>query len=132
MPISPPSLLARIEALPDLVNADADLVRRGRYVDADWLLEAGDVVRHVATREGRIVHMEAGPILLRAWRFAIRGSADGFMGHWEALPKPWFHDVSAMMKKGLVRFEGDLHPFMCNLQYFKDVLAAPRRLTGRS
>jgi len=26
-----------------------------------------------------------------------------------------------------MRIEGDLHPFMANLLYFKEVIAAPRR-----
>ena len=34
----------------------------------------------------------------------------------------------ALFKRGLLRIEGDLHPFMANLLYIKDVLAAPRRV----
>ena len=33
------------------------------------------------------------------------------------------------MKQKLMRVEGDLHPFMANLLYFKDVIAAPRKET---
>lgn len=29
-----------------------------------------------------------------------------------------------------MRIEGDLHPFMANLLYFKEVIAAPRRETA--
>jgi hypothetical protein len=31
------------------------------------------------------------------------------------------------VKQKLMWVEGDLHPFMANLLYFKDVIAAPRR-----
>ncbi len=31
-----------------------------------------------------------------------------------------------MLPKGLARIDGDLVPLMQNLQYFKDVIAAPR------
>jgi hypothetical protein len=32
----------------------------------------------------------------------------------------------AMLKAGDLRLEGDLHPFMANLRYFKELLALPR------
>ena len=34
----------------------------------------------------------------------------------------------ALSKVGLARIEGNLQPFMANLQYVKDVVAAPRAL----
>ena len=33
----------------------------------------------------------------------------------------------ALVKQKLMRVEGDLHPFMANLLYFKDVIASPRK-----
>jgi hypothetical protein len=47
--------------------------------------------------------------------------------YWQAAPRPGFHDLLALTKRGEAMLEGDLHPFMTNLQYFKDVLALPRR-----
>jgi hypothetical protein len=35
--------------------------------------------------------------------------------------------VFALVKQKLMSVEGDIHPFMANLLYFKDVLAAPRK-----
>jgi hypothetical protein len=42
------------------------------------------------------------------------------------VPKPGFHDLLALTKRGEAVLEGDLHPFIAHLQYFKDVLALPR------
>ena len=121
-------LVARMEALPDLVNGDAWLVHRGRFLSADLLIEIGALPFHVAIEQGRIARLERGPLLLRPWRFAIRGGEDGWRQFWSKTPPPLFHDIFALTKQAGFRIEGDLSPFMANLLYFKDVLAAPRRL----
>jgi hypothetical protein len=46
------------------------------------------------------------------------------------VPEPHFHDLLAMAKRGALAIEGDVQPFMANLFYFKDVLAAPRQRAG--
>ena len=43
---------------------------------------------------------------------------------WSEKPLPGFTDIFALVKKKLLRIEGDLHPFMTHLLYFKGVLAA--------
>ena len=43
-------------------------------------------------------------------------------------PRPGWHDLFALTKRKEAVLEGDLHPFMAHLQYFKDVLALPRSL----
>jgi hypothetical protein len=119
---------ACIAALPGLVNGDAWLVHRGRFLGADLMIEVGGAPFHIAIEEGRIVRLDRGPLLMRPWRFAIRGDAEGWRQFWKPIPPPPFHDIFALTKHAGFRIEGDLHPFMANLLYFKDVLAAPRRL----
>jgi hypothetical protein len=43
------------------------------------------------------------------------------------VPRPGWHDLLSLTKREEATLEGDLHPFMTHLQYFKDVLALPRR-----
>ena len=50
----------------------------------------------------------------------------------EPVPAPGVHDLMALSKQGLVRIEGNLQPFMANLQFVKDVIAAPRLLNERT
>jgi len=42
------------------------------------------------------------------------------------VPKAGWHDLLSLTKRGEAALEGDIQPFMTNLQYFKDVLALPR------
>ena len=60
------------------------------------------------------------------WTFALRASEEAWATFWTAVPPPGFHDLIAMIKVRALRVEGDQHPFMANLRYFKDLLALPR------
>jgi hypothetical protein len=122
-----PAAHASILSLPDLVNGDAALVRRGRYLTATFLVEAGETEFLVRVVEGRIAAVERGPFLMRSWTFALRASAEAWERFWAPTPAPGYHDLFAMKKLGVARVEGDLVPLMANLRYVKDVLAAPRR-----
>lgn len=120
------------DRLPDLVNDNAALVHRGRFLSVDLLLQDGDEPYHVRIREGRIDSVERGPQLMRPWRFAIRADAAAWRGFWEAMPRPGYHDIFAMCKLGVASVEGDLQPLMANLRYMKEVLAAPRAKAGEA
>lgn len=117
-----------IEKLPELVNSDSALVRRGRYVNGDLLIEIGATPYYVSVANGQITSLLRGPLLMRSWAFAIRGREEAWLQFWRAFPPPHFHDVFALAKRGEFRIEGDFRPLMTNLLYFKAVLAAPRRL----
>jgi hypothetical protein len=121
-----------IEKLPDLVNADPALVRRGRVLTVDILLEIGTAPYYVSIESGRVGRLERGPIIMRSWSFAIRGSEPAWRQFWLPFPPPHFHDLFALAKRGEFRIEGDLYPLMSNLLYLKGVLAAPRRLHGEA
>ena len=118
-----------IEQLAELVNIDAALVRRGRNLTVDVLLEVGAAPYYVSIDGGRIVSIERGPLVMRSWSFAIRGNEQAWRQFWLPFPPPHFHDLFALAKRGEFRIEGDLYPLMTHLLYFKGVLAAPRRLS---
>jgi hypothetical protein len=123
-------LAARIAALPALVNDDARLVARGRLVSLAFRLDIGETQYHLTVEHGRISALERGPILMRAWRFLVRGAEPGWQQFWQPMPPPPYHDLFALVKCAGFAIEGDLYPLMANLLYFKDVLAAPRRAGG--
>jgi hypothetical protein len=126
----PSALHGMIERLLELVNHDAALVRRGRYLDLDILIEIGAVPYYASIAGGRIARLDRGPLLMRSWALAFRAPDDAWRQFWQPLPPPHFHDIFALAKRGQFRIEGEIHPLMANLLYFKDLLAAPRRLAG--
>jgi hypothetical protein len=115
-----------MEKLAALVNADERLVQRGRYVDTRFLVEVGDTAWLIAIRSGRIAAVERGPFVMPSWVFALRAPREAWERFWQPQPPPGWHDLFALLKRRALRIEGDLHPFMANLLYFKDVLASLR------
>ena len=65
-------------------------------------------------------------------RFQITATAEAWSRFWEPIPEPGWHDLLALTKRGAARIDGDLQPLLANLQYFKDVLAIPRRLASEA
>ena len=63
---------------------------------------------------------------MRSWRFSYRATPLAWREYWTPMPRPGFHDLLALTKRGEAILEGELHPFMTHLQYFKDLLALPR------
>jgi len=117
-----------IEKLPELVNGDAALVRRGRWMSADMLIEVGEQAHILAIREGRIARAEPVTSLVTRWDFAIRGTAEAWAEFWKPRPRPRHHDLFALVREGKMRFEGNLDLMMANLLYLKLMLETPRRL----
>jgi pimeloyl-ACP methyl ester carboxylesterase len=115
------------EKLAELVNADADLVRRGRWLTTTFLLGADDDTWLVRVVEGRVERVERGPFLMRAWSFAIRASREAWERFREPVPAPGYQDVFAMTRIGAARVEGDLQPLMTHLRYMQEALASLRR-----
>lgn len=120
-------IAAVLDRLAELVNADAALVRRGRYLSTTFLVETGATAWLVSVHEGRVEEVERGPFLMRAWSFKLRASEDAWRRFWEPVPAAGWHDLFAMAKGGHATVEGDLRPLMANLRYVKDVLGKLRR-----
>jgi hypothetical protein len=128
----PPSLSAMIERLPDLVNHDAALLRRGRHLTVEIMIEIADQPYFISIEKGRIAALARGPTIMRSWAFAVRGSRHAWDKFWLPLPPPNFHDVFALTKQGVFHIDGDYQPLLTNLLYFQAVLAAPRALRKRT
>ena len=126
MPETDPAAL--FERLPALVADDAWLVHRGRFFSGGIGVAIGNVPFHLGIERGRLVELTRGKTVMRSTAFRVRGEAESWARHWRPIPDRGFHDLLAMTRYGHVVIEGELQPFMANLQYVKDLLAAPRRL----
>jgi len=113
-----------LEQLAARVNDDANLVRRGRHVNTTFLIQIDNADHLVSITEGKITSIKPGPFITPNYSFALRAARDSWEKLWSPTPIPGYTDIFALVKKKLLRIEGDLHPFMANLLYFKGVLAA--------
>jgi hypothetical protein len=115
-----------IEALKERVNDDSALVRRGRFLSTTILLEVGATAWLIAIYEGRIVSVTRGPFVMPSSSFALRAPADEWEKFWSARPPPGSNDLMALIRRRVLRTEGDLKVFMAHLRYFKEALAKLR------
>jgi hypothetical protein len=115
-----------IETLKDKVNDDAGLVRRGRYLTTNFLLEVGPTAWLIQIFEGRIVAVTKGPFVTPSSAFALRAPSEEWGKFWSRRPPPGSNDLMALVKRRVLKAEGDLQIFMANLRYFKEALAKLR------
>jgi hypothetical protein len=116
-----------IETLKERVNGDLGLVRRGRYLTTTFLLEVGEATWLIAIHEGRFVSMAQGPFVMPSWSFALRTSQAEWDRFCEFRPPPGSNDLMALIKRRVLKAEGELQVFMANLRYFKEALGKLRR-----
>lgn len=112
--------------LPALLEAEPALVARGRFLTVDCLTGTAEHPVHLHIVDGHIARLESGPRLMASWHFAYRATPEAWLAFWQPAPKAGWHDLLALTKRGAARLEGQRHPFIANLQYFKDLLALPR------
>jgi hypothetical protein len=117
----------RFAKLPSLLSDDTDLLRRGRWLNVDCRIDIGAEPFHLTIAQGDLTAFDRGPRMMRSTAFTVRGSDEAWRHHWKAIPEPGWHDLFALTKRGAASIEGDLRPLLQNLQYFKDLLALPRR-----
>jgi len=119
-----------IETLKERVNADTALVRRGRYLTTTFLLEAGDGAWLIAIVEGRVASVMCGPFVMPSWSFALRAPAAEWEKFFLGKPPPGSNDLMAMVRRRVLKIEGNLQVFMAHLRYFKEALAKLRGIGG--
>jgi hypothetical protein len=115
-----------IETLQARVNADEALVRRGRFLTTSFLLEIGRTAWLIRIFEGRVMSVTPGPFVMPSSAFALRAPEEEWRKFWLSRPPPGSNDLMALIKRRVLKAEGDLHVFMANLRYFKEVLAKLR------
>jgi hypothetical protein len=115
-----------IETLKARVNEDAALVRRGRFLTTTFLLEVGTTAWLISIFEGRVVSVTSGPFVMPSSAFALRAPEEEWQKFWLNRPPPGSNDLMALIKRRVLKAEGNLHVFMANLRYFKEALAKLR------
>ena len=115
-----------IETLLQRVNGDEALVRRGRFLTTTFLLEIGPTAWLISIFEGRVLSVVRGPFVMPSSAFALRAPEDEWRKFWSDRPPPGSNDLMALIKRRVLKAEGNLWVFMANLRYFKEALAKLR------
>ena len=119
-------LIDTLNHIATCLNGDYALVRRGRFIDLDFLLGVAEEPHYLTISVGRLSSLVPGPVLMKPWEFAIHIDGEAWEQFRQPVPKPNYHDIFAMCKQGTASIEGNIQPLMANLRYFKELLAHGR------
>lgn len=119
-----------LHRMKSLLNADERLVERGRLVTGTVLMRVGDEPYKLIFEKGALADIQKGPFPMPNVDFTISAPVEEWEAFWQPVPKPGSHDLMAMLKRKVLKLEGNMQLFMSNLFYFKAVFALPRREKG--
>ncbi|WP_136635332.1 hypothetical protein [Pseudooceanicola onchidii] len=87
----------------------------------DWqlVLRTGPEDHAVTIRDGAVMQVTQGPFVMPSWHTRISASVEEWRAFLVPVPKPGHHDIIALLRRGAVQFDGDLHPLMAHLMYVK-------------
>ena len=77
-----------LEDLAARVNADGNLVRRGKHVTTTFLIQIDDADHLISIAEGRITGIKPGPFITPNYSFALRAARDSWDKLWSPTPLP--------------------------------------------
>jgi len=108
------------------INSNQDLLKRGKWVNLTFTfgIENTDYLFEIIN--GKVNSIKKRVLLTKSGVFRIHGQSVSWEKHWLKKPPRDYHDIFAMLAKKIIILEGDLTPFIQNLQYFKDLIASNR------
>ena len=102
------------------------LLQMGRHLDTVCMLSTEHCDWLLTIRHGQVTDIQQGPLVMPSYSFRITTGESDWLEFLQPVPAPGRHDIIAMLRRGVMRFEGDLHPLMSHLMYFKLLLTTLR------
>ena len=102
------------------------LLRMGRNLNTRFMLSTETEDWLVTIDKGKVQEVRRGPIVMPSYSFRIVAGERDWREFLQATPAPGRHDLFALVRRGVMQFQGNLHPLMSHLLYFKLLLASLR------
>ena len=103
-----------------------------QYLNTCFMISTIDNEYLVNIERGIVTNVEEGPFVMPSYIFKLTASKDEWFKFLQHTPQPGSHDIIAMLRRKVLKFEGDLHPLMSHLLYFKLLLASLRPTESNS
>ena len=116
-----------IEKWINKINSNQRLVENGRWLNLTFTFGIGDKDYLIQIINGKVSSITKRTLLTKSGIFKIHGPIDSWEKHWLKTPPRDYHDIFAMLAKKIITIDGNLTPFIQNLQYFKDLIASNRQ-----
>ena len=102
------------------------LSEMARYLNTNFIISTIDTEYLVNIEKGSVTTVQEGPFVMPSYNFKLTAPKDEWLKFLQPIPQPGSHDIIAMLRRKGLKFDGDLHPLMSHLLYFKLLLASLR------
>ena len=102
------------------------LSEMARYLNTNFIISTIDKEYLVNIEKGSVTTVQEGPFVMPSYNFKLTAPKDEWLKFLQPIPQPGSHDIIAMLRRKVLKFDGDLHPLMSHLLYFKLLLASLR------
>ena len=99
-----------------------------QYLNTCFMISTIDEEFLINIEKGIVTNVKEGPFVMPSYIFKLTASKNEWLKFFLHTPQPGSHDIIAMLRRKVLKFEGDLHPLMSHLLYFKLLLASLRPL----
>ena len=104
----------------------SELSIMAQYLNTCFMISTVDNEYLVKIEKGIVTNVEEGPFVMPSYTFKLTASKEEWFKFLQTTPQPGSHDIIAMLRRKVLKFEGDLLPLMSHLLYFKFLLASLR------
>ena len=103
-----------------------------QYLNTCFMISTIENEYLVNIEKGVVKNVEEGPFVMPSYVFKLTAPKNEWIKFLQNTPQPGSHDIIAMLRRKVLKFEGDLHPLMSHLLYFKLLLASLRPVENKS
>ena len=114
------------EKLAEKNNVRHSLASMALYLNTCFMISTIEHEYLVNIEKGIVKNVEEGPFVMPSYVFKLTAPKNEWIKFLQHTPQPGSHDIIAMLRRKVLKFEGDLHPLMSHLLYFKLLLASLR------
>ena len=97
-----------------------------QYLNTSFMISTIENEYLVNIEKVVVKNVEEGPFVMPSYVFKLTAPKNEWIKFLQHIPEPGSHDIIAMLRRKVLKFEGDLHPLMSHLLYFKLLLASLR------
>ena len=120
------------EKLAEKNNVRHSLASMAQYLNTCFMISTIEHEYLVNIEKGIVKNVEEGPFVMPSYIFKLTASKNEWLKFLQHTPQPGSHDIIAMLRRKVLKFDGDLHPLMSHLLYFKLLLASIRPVESKN
>ena len=110
----------------------SQLSMMAQYLNTCFMISTIENEYLVNIEKGVVKNVEEGPFVMPSYVFKLTAPKNEWIKFLQHIPEPGSHDIIAMLRRKVLKFEGDLHPLMSHLLYFKLLLASLRAAESKN